>query len=122
MNWGSSSAPACNFTARIVDVSGDLTTLPVMVTDVSSLSVQFENVSVIGPPFSIKKSQCIGTLAPSHVCTAVIQFSPKQPGKFSGALTFTDTANGSPNPFRCTERLPKTRLANRPENQDRASL
>jgi hypothetical protein len=72
----------------------DLVTLPVVVTNVSRFNVQFENVSVSGPPFSIKNNQCTGILAPLHICTVVVQFSPKQVGKFTATLMFTDTAIG----------------------------
>jgi hypothetical protein len=74
----------------------DLTLLPVVVTNVSKFAVQFENVSVSGPPFSIKENRCTGSLAPGHVCKVLVQFNPKQLGNFSGKLTFTDTAKGSP--------------------------
>ncbi len=74
----------------------DLTLLPVVVTDVSKFTVQFEKVSVSGAPFSIKENRCTGSLAPGHVCKVLIQFSPKQSGNFTGKLTFTDTAKGSP--------------------------
>jgi hypothetical protein len=74
----------------------DVTTLPVVVTDVGKFTVQFEKVSVSGSPFSIKENRCTGSLAPGHVCKVLIQFSPKQTGNFTGKLTFTDTAKGSP--------------------------
>ena len=74
----------------------DLTTLPVVVTNVGRFSVQFENVSVSGAPFSIKENRCTGALAPGHVCKVLIQFSPKQPGNSSGKVRFTDTARRSP--------------------------
>jgi len=74
----------------------DKPSLPVLVTDISQFSVQFKSVTVSGPPFSIKKNQCKGTLGPLRLCTVIIQFGPKHEGKFNGTLTFTDTADGSP--------------------------
>jgi Putative Ig domain len=84
------------FLPPFLQFTSDLTTLPVIAVNVSRYSVQFNNVTVSGPPFSIKNNYCTDTLAPLHVCSVVIQFTPTQVGNFSGQLTFTDTAAGSP--------------------------
>jgi hypothetical protein len=68
----------------------------VFVTDISRFNVEFEDVTVSGPAFSIEKNHCWPSLASLHTCEVDVQFSPAEAGQFSGMLTFTDTAKGSP--------------------------
>jgi kumamolisin len=76
--------------------AGQKISLPVFVTDISRFNVEFEDVTVSGPAFSIEKNHCWPSLASLHTCEVDVQFSPAEAGQFSGMLTFTDTAKGSP--------------------------
>ncbi len=114
--------PALYFASDFDADFDDVTTLPVVVTNVGKFTVQFENVSVSGQPFSIKENRCTGSLAPGHVCKALIQFKPKQTGNFTGKLTFTDTAKGSPQSIPLYGRAFKSTASQERQNQTRASL
>jgi hypothetical protein len=74
--------------------------LPVTAINVSLTSVQFSGVTISGGPFAISKNQCQGRLNPLRSCWVTVTFSSKQVGQFNGLLTFTDTAEGSPQTVR----------------------
>jgi hypothetical protein len=74
--------------------------LPVTATNISFAGVQFSNVAVSGSLFAINRNLCQGKLAPLRTCVVTITFSPKQVGQFDGLLTFTDSAEHSPQTVR----------------------
>jgi hypothetical protein len=76
--------------------AGQKISRPVFVTDISRFSVEFEAVTASGATFSISRNRCWPLLAPLRTCEVDVQFSPTKAGQFSGMLTFTDTAKGSP--------------------------
>ena len=87
---------------------------PVTATNVSLVGVQFSSVALSGSPFAINKNQCQGRLAPLRTCLVTVTFSSKQVGQFDGVLTFTDTADGSPQ----TVRLHATALKSKDRDGD----
>jgi len=69
---------------------------PVTATNVSLAGIQFSNVVVSGGTFAINQNHCQGKLAPLRTCVVTITFSPPEIGQFDGLVTFTDTAEQSP--------------------------
>jgi len=88
--------------------------LPVTAINVRLTGVQFSGVALSGGPFSINKNLCQGRLAPLRSCLVTVTFSSKQVGQFDGVLTFTDTAEGSPQ----TVRLHATALKSKDRDGD----
>lgn len=72
----------------------------VIVTNTGAGTLNINNVTVLNNTdnaFSVASTSCgAGPMPQNSSCTITIQFSPQQPGNYSGTLRITDNAPGTP--------------------------